>query len=216
VDEFAWELAFIAQDWRSWVEDGQSGAVAAQEARDGGLGEAAIAGDLKAGQVQLAQGEHDGDLGRRGLPRRNVWARRAITQTLSPFGAEASQPLAHGPLRDAGLRGDELGRELVVDNALDNCGSTSRGEPGILMDVHAVGDERIEVAHPQSLKSSPHEQPIETSQVGAPIIVRVGIIMVVAVRQNTAAGAGRLLVEFRVRRSDHGTRTHLGDVLRLL
>ncbi len=45
-------------------------AVAVQEATDGGLGEAALAGDLEAWQAQATQREHDGDLRRRRL----LWA----------------------------------------------------------------------------------------------------------------------------------------------
>ena len=142
-------------------------AVAAQEARNGGLGQARLARDLEGGQAMVnPQGKHERLLGSGGLAGAAVRTRRALAQARRSLGAKACHPLAHGALAHPGLDGHRLGGQPFVQDAGDDERSTGWREAGIMMDVHAAGEEEVEVAHPQSLKSSPHEQPIETSQLG--------------------------------------------------
>jgi hypothetical protein len=55
---------------------------------------------------------------------------------------------------------------LPLEDRLDHSRSTVRGQPGMLMELHVwVGFEGLNVCTPISLSNpSPHEQPIETSQ----------------------------------------------------
>ena len=71
MEQLARKLALVTHPWRGGLEQREPmQAVAAQEARDGGLGKRALPGDLEAWQAQAAQREHHGDL----RERRLLWA----------------------------------------------------------------------------------------------------------------------------------------------
>ena len=64
--------------------------------------------------------------------------RTATGQTAGAFCLIPGDPLAHGARTDAHGSGDEAYRQLVVEHAGNEFGSTHGGGSGILMDVHSV------------------------------------------------------------------------------
>ena len=81
------------------------------------------------------------------------------------FVPEAREPLVGGAFGDA-----EAGRDLCdglveIDDASDHLGSTPRSEFGLTVGVHAAAVlGQVLISQPHLSKSSPHEQPIGTSQ----------------------------------------------------
>jgi hypothetical protein len=72
----------------------------------------------------------------RRLPGAAVGPAGPIDQRPGRGGPGPRHPLAHGPLADAEGRRDLVGRLLLGDDTPNNLGSTLRGGPGILVDVH--------------------------------------------------------------------------------
>ena len=64
--------------------------------------------------------------------------RTAVGQAVEAFGLIPGDPRAHRSRTDARGGGDEAHRQVVVEHAGDQFGSTRRGVSGILMDVHSV------------------------------------------------------------------------------
>jgi hypothetical protein len=56
----------------------------------------------------------------------------------------------------------------LLEQSRDKSGSTSRGQTGISMNVHALGLSGCWFAQPQLLNSRSHEQPLETSHLEQP------------------------------------------------
>ena len=140
VEELAWELALVAENWWSGIEGAEpSQAVATQETRDGRFGAGALACDLKAWQTQTAQSEDHSDLRWRRLLGAAPRTRRAITQSLGSFGSETGQPLSCGPFAHGKSRRGVLCREPLFEHGQNKSFSTSGHQSGISMNVHALG-----------------------------------------------------------------------------
>ena len=75
------------------------------------------------------------DANRRG-PELSMQPRTAVCQDVGAFGPIPRDPRAHHSRTDARGSGDEVRREVVVEHASDQVGSTRGGSSGILMDVH--------------------------------------------------------------------------------
>jgi hypothetical protein len=125
-----------------------------------------LARDLEARETQPAQGQDDRDLRRRSLARTAQRSRRAIAQTPRPFGSETGQPLAHAALGETALEGGRSDTELLGKDGAHDSFSTPRRQARIVMELHVrVGFDGLDVFTPTTLANpSPHEQPIETSQ----------------------------------------------------
>ena len=82
------------------------------------------------------------------------------------FAAVTRHPLAHTALGETRLPGGRPGRESLLEDRFHHSRSTVRGQAGMLMELHVrVGFEGWNVCTPISLSNpSPHEQPLETSQ----------------------------------------------------
>ena len=134
---------------------------------NGGLGDLGRAGDLKAWQLAAAQSQDAGDAQRVDGFWGTFGTRTAITQTGVPLGAEAREPFEDRANRDAQSSGDCGGGLMKIENAMDEFRSTARGELGSTVQVHAALDfGSVLISQPHLSKSSPHEQPIGTSQLG--------------------------------------------------
>ena len=161
VDEFARVGAFVALDRRRWGELREAVAVPVEEAGDGGLGELGSAGDLEAGPLAAAQGEHARDPQRVGGAGGTLGSRRAVLESGEPLGAKAGQPLEGGADGDSKARRDRGHGLPEVKNAVDHLGSTQRREFGLTVGVHAAGVLGwVLLSQPHLSKSSTHEQPI--------------------------------------------------------
>ncbi len=178
VEEFSGVLPLVAHDWRSGLQGTQpSEPVAPEQARDGGAREPTLARDLEAGQTQPAQSQDDRHLRRRSLAWMALRSRRTIAQAGGALGSETGDPFPHAALRKTDLESGGLGRELISQNRADDPFSTSRRESRIMVNVHvAVGFDGLDVFTPSTLANpSPHEQPIETSQLDDQASQRVSI-----------------------------------------
>ncbi len=95
-------------------------------------------------------------------------ARRTIGKAGCALGAEAGQPLAGAALGEAEARRRHRAGLVKIDDAMDHLRSTPRGEFGLTGRVPAaVVLGSVLISQPHLPKSSPHEQPIGTSQLGA-------------------------------------------------
>jgi hypothetical protein len=112
--------------------------VAAQQTRDGGLGDFGLASDLEAWEFSSAQSQNAGDAQAVGGSGGTFGARTAVVQTGRALGAETGQPLVDAALRNAESGGDSGDRLLEFENAFNHLGSTQRREPGLTMHVHAA------------------------------------------------------------------------------
>ena len=113
VDEFARSGPLVAaQRWRRLQGAQALETVAAQQTRDGGLGELGLAGDLEAWQFATAQSQDAGDAEAVGGSGGTFGARTAVLESGEAPGAEASKPLVRAALGDAESGGD-LGDGLL-------------------------------------------------------------------------------------------------------
>ena len=168
VEEFSRMCALVAQDRRWWGKFRQAVVMPTEEARDGGLGEFGRASDLEARQLPAAQGEHASDPERVGGKGGTFGARRTVGKTGESLGAEAGEPLEGGTDRNPEARRHLRDGLVKIDDAFDHLGSTQRGELGLTVRVHAaVVPGSVLISQPHLSKSSPHEQPIGTSQLGS-------------------------------------------------
>jgi len=86
-------------------------------------------------------------------------------QASQALGVETRQPLVGATLRDPKTRRDRRDRLVEVDNAPDHLDSTQHREFGLTVRVHAaVVFGSVLFSHLHFSNSSPHEQPIGTSQ----------------------------------------------------
>ena len=154
VEEFAGEIAFVAEDGRfGRFEGGEAvAAVAAQDAGESGLGDGQDHADLGIGTALAAQGEDLGFELRGGLaglvpggggmvgePRREV------------LGLGAREPAADGLFADTvSDRGGAQGEaELMVGEG--HLGSRQRGERGISVHIVRAGGRWVECSSTTSL-----------------------------------------------------------------
>ena len=167
VDEIARVLALVAAHRRRRLQGGEAGAMAEQEAGDGGFGELGGAGDLEAREFAAVQREDASHPERVGGSGGTFWARTAIGEPAVALGAEAGEPLVSGAHRNA-KGGGHIGDGLVeMVDAADHLGSTQGGEFGLTVRVHvALEFGLLVISQPHLSNSSPHEQPIGTSQLG--------------------------------------------------
>jgi len=165
VEQLARERALVALDWRRWGKLRQAETMAPQEAGDAGFGEFGSACDLEARQLAATQCQDARDAERVGGSGGTFWARTAVVEAGGAFVPEAGEPFVGAALGDAEA-GGHLGDGLPeIDDTTDHLGSTERGEFGLTVVVHAavvLGLVLISQSHLS--KSSPHEQPIGTSQ----------------------------------------------------
>ena len=136
-----------------------------QEAGDGGFGEPGGTGDLEARQPSAAQSQDASDAEWVGGSGGTFGARTTIEQPPLALGAEASQPFVGRADWDA-ESGGHLGHRLVeIDDAFDHPGSTPGSEFGLTVQLHAaLAFGWMVISQPHLSKSSPHEQPMGTSQ----------------------------------------------------
>ena len=154
VEEFAGEVAFVAEDGSFWRLEGSQAveAVAAQDAGEGGLGDWQDHADLRIGTALAAQGEDLGFELRGGLaglvPRDGGMVREPRWEVL---GLGASEPSADGLFADAvSDRGGAQGEtELMVGER--HLGSRQRGERGISVHVVRAGGRWVECSSTTSL-----------------------------------------------------------------
>jgi len=107
VKSLARVIAFVADDGRFWRFEGREAveAVAAQDARERGLGEGQEREDLGVGSALAAQSEDAGFELAAGLAGLAPWNRGAILETLREAGLlRALEPSADGFLADANKR----------------------------------------------------------------------------------------------------------------
>jgi len=94
VEELARVLALIAYDGLGWLQGREPGeAVTGQQSGYGGLGEAALTGDLEARHAQLSEFQDDSDLGIGGLTGTEGRPGAAIPKTLNTLAAIEPNPL---------------------------------------------------------------------------------------------------------------------------
>jgi hypothetical protein len=140
-------------------------AMAAEQARDGGFGQLGSAGDLEAREFTEAQGEDTGDAQRMNRAGRGLRTGGAVLETGGAFCPEAGQPFEGGADGNTEACSDLSDGLLKIDDAPNHLGSTERGESGLTVAVHAaVVPGEVLISQPHLSKSSPHEQPIGTSQ----------------------------------------------------
>jgi hypothetical protein len=138
VEEFTWVSTLVALDrWRRG-ELREAEAMAAQEAGDSGLGELGGPGDLEARQLAAAQCEDASHPERVGGFWGTFRARTAIVEAGSTLRAEAGEPFEDRALGNAKSGSDGGDGVMEFNDAVDDLGSTERGEPSPTVQVHAA------------------------------------------------------------------------------
>ena len=158
---------------------------------NGGFGEPGGASDLEAWEPAATQRQHAGAAERVEGFGGTLGARTAVEQTAGALGAETCEPLVGGAPRDAESRSDVRHGLLENDAAADHLGSTQGREFGLTVKVHAaLVFGLVLLSQPHLSKSSPHEQPIGTSQLGpsAASAVEVESRLILGRRQSSNDG----------------------------
>jgi hypothetical protein len=138
MEQLARERALVTLDWRRRRKLRQAETMAAQETGDAGFGEPGSAGDLEARQPAAAQSQDAGDTERVGGFGGTFWARTAVVEAGSTLGAETGEPFEDRALGNAKSGGDGAHGVMEFDDAVDDLGSTERGEPSLTVQVHAA------------------------------------------------------------------------------
>ena len=154
VKEFARLITFVADDGRFWRFEGREAveAVAAQNAREGGLGDWQKREDLSVGAALTTQCEDAGFELATGFARLMVRDRRAILQARRKAGLPGpSEPAADGSLADAISECDGAAGEFLRGEKKSNFGSHQRGQSGISVHVVRAGSREVEFSSTTSL-----------------------------------------------------------------
>ena len=154
VQEFARVLAFVADDWRFWRFEGREAveAVAAQNAREGCLGDWQKREDLSVGAALTTQFEDAGFELATGFARLMVRDRRAILQARRKAGLPGpGEPAANGSLADGVSECDAAAGEFLRGQKKSNFGSHQRGQSGISVHVVRAGLREVEFSSTTSL-----------------------------------------------------------------
>jgi hypothetical protein len=154
VEKVAGSVAFVAQHGRFWrLERAQAVEVmAAEDAREGGLGDWQHHHDLSIGTALPAQGEDLGFKFGRRLARLAPGSGGMILETLGEAGlTSASEPAADGLFADAESTGRLAQRTAELDVFARHLGSRQRSESGISVHVVRAGGRGVECSSTTSL-----------------------------------------------------------------
>ncbi len=154
VKEFARVIAFVAEDGRFWRFEGREAveAVAAQNAREGGLGDWQKREDLSVGAALTTQFEDARFELAAGFARLMVRDRRAILQARRKAGLPGpSEPAADGSVADGVSECDGAAGEFLRGEKKSNFGSHQRGKSGISVHVVRAGSREVEFSSTTSL-----------------------------------------------------------------
>ena len=139
MNEFAGVSVLVAaQRSRGFQGFEASETVAAQQTRDGGLGDFGATGDLEARQFAATQSQDAGHAERVDGSGGTFGARTAVVQSGRAFGAKASEPLVGAAFADTESGGDPGDGLMKLEDTFDHLGSTQRREPGLTVHVHAA------------------------------------------------------------------------------
>jgi CheY-like chemotaxis protein len=170
MEEITWMGVLIAHDrcGRHQISPAAQAGVP-QDARDGGAGKAGALGDVAAGELLPAQGDDFLLAQKRSEPMQSLGPRGAILQRGHAAGAVTGQPLGDGARANPEGRCCVLPGQPLLEHGGDHLSSTQRSENGMLMDVHGVASRGGSwFCTTPACTPQPHEQPIETSQLGTP------------------------------------------------
>jgi hypothetical protein len=147
VEKVAGSVAFVAEDGRFWrLERAKAVEVmAAEDAREGGLGDWPHHHDLSIGTALTAQGEDLGFKFGRRLARLAPGSGGMILETLGEAGlTSASEPAADGLFRDAKSGGGSAQRAAELGMLKRHLRSPQRGQSGISVHVVRAGGRWVE------------------------------------------------------------------------
>ena len=162
-------LTLIADDGRRRRKRRQARPMTVEKARHRSLRELRRAGDLESRQPPAAQRQHASHAQRVGDSGGTKRARRAVAQARRALCAKAGKPLESRASGDTESRGHAGDRLMEFEDTADDLRSTPRRKAGLTVQVHtAVVLGSVSISQPHLSKSSPHEQPLGTSQLAAP------------------------------------------------